>query len=120
MKILVIDDSSEYRNRWRNLLEILNHDVIEAEDGYQGIDQIKSHEDLNLIISDLHMPELNGIEMCRKIREENLQVPKILMITTEANPSLKKEGIKVGVYKWILKRHLSDDVFKMVINEVFK
>ena len=38
MKILVIDDSSEYRNRWRNLLEILNHDVIEAEDGYQGIE----------------------------------------------------------------------------------
>ena len=41
MKVLVIDDSIEYRNRWRNLLEILNHDVIEAEDGYQGIDQIK-------------------------------------------------------------------------------
>ena len=66
------------------------------------------------------MPELNGIEMCRKIREQNLSVPKILMITTEANPTLKKEGTKVGVYKWILKRHLSDDVFKMVINEVFK
>jgi two-component system chemotaxis response regulator CheY len=120
MKILVIDDSSEYRNRWRNLLEILNHEVVEAEDGFQGIDQIKSNDDLNLIISDLHMPELNGIEMCRKIKEENIQTPKILMVTTEANPELKKQGIEVGVFKWILKRHLSDDVFKMIINEMFK
>tara|TARA_B100000029_G_scaffold115970_1_gene108607 strand:- start:246 stop:608 length:363 start_codon:yes stop_codon:yes gene_type:complete len=120
MKVLVIDDSSEYRSRWKNLLEILNHEVVEAEDGFEGIDRIKDNDDLNLIISDLHMPELNGIEMCRKIKEENIKTPKILMVTTEANPDLKKQGLEVGVFKWILKRHLTDDVFKMIITEMFK
>lgn len=120
MKILVIDDSSEYRSRWKDLLEILNHEVVEAEDGFEGIDKIKDNDDLNLIISDFHIPELNGIEMCRKIKEENLKIPKILMVTTEANPDLKKQGLEVGVFKWILKRHLTDDVFKMIITEMFK
>ena len=118
MKVLIIEDSEDFRSKMRSLLEILDYEVLEASDGLEGIDLIKSESDIGLIISDLHMPNLDGLSMCKKIRSENIETEApILMVTTEASPKLKKEGTDAGVYKWILKP-VSDKKFLTMVEKI--
>ena len=103
MKVLIIEDSEDFRSKMRSLLEILDYEVLEASDGLEGIDLIKSERDIGLIISDLHMPNLDGLSMCKRIRDEEINTDAlILMVTTEANPKLKRKGSDAGIYKWLL------------------
>ena len=118
MKVLIIEDSEDFRSKMRSLLEILDYEVLEASDGLEGIDLIKRESDIGLIISDLHMPNLDGLSMCKKIRSENIETEApILMVTTEASPKLKKEGTDAGVYKWILKP-VSDKKFLTMVEKI--
>ena len=118
MKVLIIEDSEDFRSKMRSLLEILDYEVLEASDGLEGIDLIKKESDIGLIISDLHMPNLDGLSMCKKIRSENIETEApILMVTTEASPKLKKEGTDAGVYKWILKP-VSDKKFLTMVEKI--
>ena len=117
MKVLIIEDSEDFRSKMRSLLEVLDYEVLEASDGLEGMEMIKSQTDLSLIISDLHMPNLDGLTMCKKIQSENIETAPILMVTTEANPKLKKEGTSAGIYKWILKP-VSDKKFLTMVEKI--
>ena len=118
MKVLIIEDSEDFRSKMRSLLEILDYEVIEASDGLEGIEAIKNESDIGLIISDLHMPNLDGLSMCKKILSDNIEnEAPILMVTTEASPKLKKEGTDAGVYKWILKP-VSDKKFLTMVEKI--
>ena len=118
MKVLIIEDSEDFRSKMRSLLEILDYEVIEASDGLEGIELIKNEQDIGLIISDLNMPNLDGLSMCKKIISDNIEnEAPILMVTTEASPKLKKEGIDAGVYKWILKP-VSDKKFLTMVEKI--
>jgi two-component system chemotaxis response regulator CheY len=117
MKVLIIEDSEDFRSKMRSLLEVLDYEVFEATDGLEGMEVIKNQTDLNLIISDLHMPNLDGLSMCKRIKNENIETAPILMVTTEANPKLKKEGTNAGIYKWILKP-VSDKKFLTMVEKI--
>jgi CheY-like chemotaxis protein len=75
-RILVIDDEADFRTVMRAFLEADGHDVIEAENGQDGLDKFRSCNP-DLIVTDIYMPVLNGIETIRKIREE---MPDIAVI----------------------------------------
>ena len=118
MKVLIIEDSEDFRSKMRSLLEILDYEVLEASDGLEGIDLIKSERDIGLIISDLHMPNLDGLSMCKKLKDDNINSDAlILMVTTEANPKLKRKGSDAGIYKWLLKP-ISDKKFLSMIKKI--
>ena len=103
MKILLIEDSIDFLNKMKSFLEDMEYEVITAMDGLEGIEMIKKHPDLVLIISDVNMPNLEGISMCKRIRKEQLQSPPIMMVTTEGSKMLRKEGEEVGVNYWLIK-----------------
>ena len=110
-KILLIEDSEDFRSKMRSLLETLDYEVLEASDGLEGIDVMKSQGEIGLVISDLHMPNLDGLSMCKKLKDDNINSDAlILMVTTEANPKLKRKGSDAGIYKWLLKP-ISDKKF---------
>ena len=65
------------------------------------------------------MPNLDGLSMCKKLISDNIEnEAPILMVTTEASPKLKKEGIDAGVYKWILKP-VSDKKFLTMVEKIY-
>ena len=103
MKILLIEDSIDFLNKMKSFLEDMEYEVVTAMDGLEGIEMIKKHPDLVLIISDVNMPNLDGISMCKRIRKEQLQSPPIMMVTTEGSKKLRKEGEEVGVNYWLIK-----------------
>jgi len=79
---------------------------------------MKSQGEISLVISDLHMPNLDGLSMCEKLKEENVETDAlILMVTTEANPKLKRKGTDAGIYKWLLKP-ISDKKFLSMIKKI--
>lgn len=103
-KILVVDDSESIREQLRKDLESQQYHVSVAEDGEVGLKTALQIPNLDLIISDVNMPNMNGLDMCRKLHsaEVNLKIP-ILMMTTESSAELKAMGKELGVVAWITK-----------------
>lgn len=119
-KILVVDDSDTLRTQLRKDLESKGHGVIEAVDGLDGIRRIHENEGVQLIISDLNMPNMDGLAMCMKIREgKKYQAIPVFMLTTEASASMKSVGAAAGVRAWIVKPYVADRLL-MAVDKVLK
>ena len=102
-KILVVDDSKTIRALFKRTLEMVGHEVTEAVDGQDGL--VKVDETLfDLILSDINMPEMDGLTMCKhiKAKEKYAKIP-IVVISTEANPEMKAKGKAIGVIGWMIK-----------------
>ena len=103
-KILIVDDSDVLRLELRDVLTAGGHDVLEGVDGVDGAEKAAAHPDIHLIITDLNMPQLDGISMCKRIRENAaLRRVPIFMLTTESSTELKIAGKEAGVLVWIVK-----------------
>ena len=103
-KILVVDDSETVRNRLVQDLKAVGHLVIEAEDGVKGLQTLDTNQDTDIIISDVNMPEMDGITMCSKISEkEQYKNIHLFVLTTEFDQDLKAKGKAAGVKLWITK-----------------
>lgn len=101
--VLTVDDSKTMREMVSFTLKSSGYEVLEAEDGVNGVD-VASSNAVDLVITDLNMPNMNGLDMIRKLRA-NPQYSKtpILMLTTEGDASKKMEGKEAGATGWIVK-----------------
>ena len=103
IKVLLVDDSKEFRKKVKNLLVEKGLDVTERENGREGYELMKEDNDFNLLIVDHHMPEMDGLTMLKKIREEKIESPPIIMLTTETDPEFKREIKIIGIDFFMLK-----------------
>ena len=103
IKVLIVDDSKEFRKKVKNLLIQKGLDVSEKENGREGYETLKEPNDFNLLIVDHHMPEMDGLTMLKKIREEDIKTPPIIMLTTETDPEFKREIKVIGIDFFMLK-----------------
>lgn len=103
-KILVVDDSSTVRDEVAGFLRGSGLDVAIAVDGKDGLAKLKADPGIKLVISDVNMPNMDGLTMAEKIRGElgNATV-NLIMLTTESSPSMKERGKAAGVKGWIVK-----------------
>lgn len=106
--ILLVDDSATIRQELRCDLENEGHKVIEAVDGEDGLRQVAT-EEVDLIISDLNMPNMNGLVMCRHLFYKGSKAP-VFMMTTQTSPELKVEAKQYGVKAWIVKPYDKDAI----------
>lgn len=101
--ILTVDDSSSIRQMVKFTLQQAGYDVIEAADGVLGLETAKSQQ-ADLIVTDLNMPNMNGIELIQNLRTlPNYKFTPILMLTTESDDSKKMAGKQAGATGWIVK-----------------
>jgi len=118
MKILVVDDSSTMRRIIKNTLNRLNHnDILEAEDGLVAWKILKSNKDIEIIMTDWNMPNMNGLELVKKIRKEDKDIP-IIMVTTEGGKVEVITALKVGVNNYIIKP-FTPNILKNKLLEIF-
>ena len=103
-KILVVDDSGTVRDEVAGFLKTHGLDVATAVDGRDGLNKLKADSAIRLVVSDVNMPNMDGLTMAEKIRGElrNTTV-NLVMLTTESNPSMKERGKSAGVKGWIVK-----------------
>jgi two-component system chemotaxis response regulator CheY len=78
--------------------------VLEASDGVDGADQIRAKTDLVLVICDVNMPRMNGLDMLETLKDElaRRQLP-VVMLTTEGQPEAMARAKKCGAKGWIVK-----------------
>jgi two-component system, chemotaxis family, chemotaxis protein CheY len=110
-QILVVDDSATVRNEVSSFLIQNGLTVTTADDGKDGLDKLRSDSAIKLVISDVNMPNVDGLTMVERIRSElgNTTV-NIIMLTTESDPRMKERGKAAGVKGWIVKPFKGDAV----------
>ncbi len=109
LNVLAIEDDKSTLKLYKTCLERCGHQAFTAKTGQGGLELIKT-QDLDMVFLDLFLPDMNGLDLLRKIRGENEWVPVVIVT---GNPSLEslQEAVKLGgVYEYILKPFLEDDV----------
>jgi two-component system chemotaxis response regulator CheY len=102
-KILIVDDSTSMRQMVGFTLRQGGFEVIEAEHGQDGLDKLKGNV-VDMIITDLNMPVMDGITFIRHVRTQPAMKTKpILMLTTDGLSTKKEEGKAAGATGWIVK-----------------
>jgi two-component system chemotaxis response regulator CheY len=101
--ILTVDDSPGIRQMIKVVLGPAGHTVIEAGDGAQGLEKAKANHP-SLVITDLNMPVMNGIELIKALRVlPSLPGLPIVFLTTESSDAIKQEAKAAGATGWITK-----------------
>ena len=101
--ILSVDDSASVRQMVSFTLEQVGYHVIEASDGKDAIEKIKGNP-VDMVITDLHMPNMDGIDLIKALRSENsYRFTPIVMLTTESHTKKKDAGRQAGATGWIVK-----------------
>ena len=101
-RILVVDDSPTIRYQVSLVLREAGFDTVEATDGIEGLATLARTSGTAMIICDVNMPRMDGLEMVETLRKTGNQVP-IVMLTTEGQPSLVKRAQNAGAKGWIVK-----------------
>lgn len=103
-KVLVVDDSPTVRQQVREALVGSDIQVVEASDGMQGVSQLESDADIGMVILDINMPLMGGLEMLEKVRADNrFATLPIVMLTSEGQQSLIERAKRAGAKGWIVK-----------------
>lgn len=102
-RIMTVDDSATIRQMVALTLRDAGYEVIEAVDGCDALEQLNG-ESVDMLITDLNMPNLDGVGLIRAIRQhQDHRFTPIIMLTTESHDSRKQEGKKAGASGWIVK-----------------
>jgi two-component system chemotaxis response regulator CheY len=101
-KILVIDDSLMVRQQVGRALTAAGFSMVEATDGVDALQKLASSPDTRLIVCDVNMPRMNGIEFLEQLNANHSAVP-VVMLTTEGQPELIQRAKSLGAKGWIVK-----------------
>jgi two-component system chemotaxis response regulator CheY len=113
-KILIVDDSSSMRQLVTFTLQDSGYEVVQATDGVDGLTKAKA-ERVDMVVTDLNMPNMNGIELIRGLRDLTAyKFTPIIMLTTESQNEKKMEGKAAGASGWIVKPFTPDQLVAVV------
>jgi two-component system, chemotaxis family, chemotaxis protein CheY len=112
--IMTVDDSASMRQMISFTLKGAGYEVVEAVDGRDAIEKMESYP-VQMLITDINMPNLDGIELVRKVRMHAVYrfIP-IILLTTESQDTKRREGKAAGATGWIVKPFKPDQLINVV------
>jgi len=111
MKILFVEDSEPVVNRMKDIISETNHTLIIAKDGTEGLGEM-ALGGIDLVISDLHMPRMDGLTMMEFYDHLRTKGIKKIMLTSDINPELVSKGKELGVIAWFSKPLKKETILK--------
>jgi two-component system chemotaxis response regulator CheY len=112
--ILIVDDSASMRQMISFTLKDAGYDVIAAGNGKEALTKLDGTK-VEMVLTDLNMPEMNGIELIRQLRAKpGYKFIPIVMLTTESQETKKQEGKQAGASGWIVKPFKPDQLLDTV------
>ncbi len=112
--VLIVDDSASIRQLVSFTVKEAGYEVVAAENGREALEKA-SESRFDLIITDLNMPEIDGISLIQRLRSmPDFRFVPILMLTTEAQEAKKREGRKAGASGWIVKPFTPETILSAV------
>lgn len=118
LDVLIVDDSAAIRKILHRVLEQTDLQigkVWEASDGMEGLAVLAANQ-VGLILSDINMPNMNGIEMLAKIKENNaLTQAPIIMVTTEGSQEKVMQALELGARGYVRKPFTPDQIKEKLV-----
>jgi len=112
--IMTVDDSASIRQMVSFTLKQAGYDVVEAVDGEDAMKKLRA-SGVNMLVTDLNMPNMDGIELIRQVRQEpRYKFMPIIMLTTESQTAKKQEGKAAGATGWIVKPFKPEQLLAVV------
>ncbi len=112
-KILVVDDESSLRLVVKKELARLGHEVETASDGEEAW-QLLEEKDFEVILADINMPRMNGMELLRRLKEKRQNPPEIIMLTGHATVESAIEAMKLGAYDYLTKPYRMSELAVLI------
>ena len=113
--IMTVDDSTSVRQMVSFTLGDAGYDIVQAVDGKDALDKIGDSTNVDMLITDLNMPNLDGIELIRNVRaQQRHKFIPILMLTTESQEAKKQQGKAAGASGWIVKPFSAEQLVDVV------
>ena len=116
-KIMIIDDSASIRQVVSLTLKEAGYEVVDAIDGQDALNKLTGNK-FNLIICDVNMPNLDGIEFVKAVKNDpqyaEFKFTPIIMLTTESEEEKKMQGQAAGAKAWIVKPFLPEKLLVAV------
>ena len=117
-RILTVDDSKTMRDMVSFTLKGAGFDVVEAEDGVRALSLLSAGPKVDLIITDINMPNMDGVTLVKELRARPAyKSTPILVLTTEGGDEKKNEGRAAGATGWLVKPFAPDKLLQ-VVNKV--
>jgi two-component system chemotaxis response regulator CheY len=115
--VLIVDDSRTMRTMVRDALESDGHRVVEASEGRDALAAVERLDTPpDLVITDINMPEMDGISLVRALREQpRYRFTPILVLTTESGETMKQRGREAGATGWLVKPFKSEQLREVVV-----
>jgi two-component system chemotaxis response regulator CheY len=112
---LVVDDSPTMRQMVAFTLTNAGFKVVEAEDGKDAVNKVAAGQKMDIVVTDLNMPEMDGISLIKELRKmAAFKFTPILMLTTESAAEKKQAGKEAGATGWIVKPFNPEVMLKII------
>jgi DNA-binding NtrC family response regulator len=112
--ILVVDDEPDVLKTIREILVVKGFDVVVAADGIQAVDAVASTQNLDLIITDMNMPGMNGLDLLKLIGRLKRNLP-IIILTGNATLENALESVKEGAWNYLFKPFSVEKLLSAVV-----
>ncbi len=113
LRALVVDDDSTVRYTIRGILEHTGLQVDEASDGQEGLEKVDAG-DYQVVVTDIQMPRMSGLDLLKKIKERPLPQPKVIVITAHGSERHAVEAIRAGAFDYFKKPFELDEMMAVV------
>ena len=112
-KVLVVDDSKLMHKMYEVMLR--QYPLVYAMDGRQALDRLQEHADIDLVLLDINMPNMNGLEFLAQIRNNGAhQDLPVIIISTEGRDEDTQRGLEAGATAYIKKPFHSEDILEKI------
>jgi len=107
--VLIVDDSLTVRQQVSLTLTSAGYQIVEASDGREGVDALRAHEGIAMVLCDVNMPRMSGLEFLESIKGDAAGPPlPVVMLTTDGSPELIARAKRAGAKGWIVKPFQTD------------
>ena len=112
-KVLVVDDSKLMHKMYEVMLR--QYALVYASDGRQALDRLQDHADIDLVLLDINMPNMNGLEFLAELRSDAARADlQVIIISTEGREEDTARGIEAGATAYIKKPFHSEEILEVI------
>lgn len=113
--LIIAEDSRTIRDQLLFFLKLPELDVLPAEDGLEALALFDANKDrVRIVLTDIHMPNLEGLEMSRILREERKFTGPIIVLTQQGDNAMIKRAKELGVNGWLIKPFKGDELLQII------
>jgi DNA-binding response OmpR family regulator len=113
--LIIAEDSRTIRDQLLFFLKLPELDVLPAEDGLEALALFDTNQDrVRLVLTDIHMPKLEGLEFSRILREERKYTGPIIVLTQQGDNAMIKRAKELGVNGWLIKPFMGDELLQII------